>query len=81
MHFLFVFAHFYPVLAIPAALGALQVAIHFKRRNRRTPMALLFVAAAFCILTSLGWVIFRGDLHSEAWARGFLEILSGPNRS
>ena len=81
MHSVFVFVHFYPVLAIPAALGALQVAIHFKRKNQRTPMVLLLLAAAFCVLTSVGWMIFRGDLHSEAWIRALIGVLSGPQHS
>ena len=47
MHSVFVFVHFYPVLAIP----------------------------------SVGWMIFRGDLHSEAWIRALIGVLSGPQHS
>ena len=76
MHFLFVIAHFYPALAIPAALGAIQLAIHFKRQKKRPPMVFLFMVALFCILSSGGWIFFRGDRNSEKWAKFAVESFS-----
>jgi len=76
MHFIYVFAHFYPVLAIPAALGAVQLALHFKRKKKRPPMVFLFMVALFCVLTSATWMFFRGDLHAQRWAKIAVESFS-----
>jgi hypothetical protein len=76
MHFVYVFAHFFPVLAIPAALGAIQLAIHFKRRKQRQPMVFLFLVALCCMLASAAWIFFRGDLHAQRWAKIAVESFS-----
>ena len=81
MHAIFVIAHFYPVLAIPASLAAVQLAIHFKRQKKRSPMAFFFMGALFMLLTSGAWIFFRGDLHSQQWAKILVESFTIPHQN
>jgi 4-hydroxybenzoate polyprenyltransferase len=76
IHFIYVIAHLYPVAAIPAALGAVQLAFHFKRQKRRPPMVFLFMFALFCVLTTAVWIFFRGDLHAQHWVKMVVESFS-----
>jgi len=76
MHLVYVIAHFFPVVAIPVALGAIQLGIHFKRRKQRPPMVFLFTVALFCFLTSGAWIFFRGDRYAQRWVKNVVESFS-----
>ncbi|NDD91619.1 hypothetical protein EBZ37_05995 [bacterium] len=74
----YIFMHFYPWLAIPAALAGIQLAIHFKRQKKRVPLALVSLLAVFMASSAGGWFFFRGDLHARQWAKNTLEFFGIP---
>ncbi len=66
MHIVFLALRIYPFWAIPLAVVLLQVLIFLKRRKSGKLLpVMLFIG--FLVLTSLLWVIFRGDLYSDQW--------------
>ena len=73
MYAIYFIAYFNPLLALPAVLAALQFAIHFKRQKKRSPTVFFVMLALFLVLTSAAWIFFRGDLHSQKWAKILVE--------
>ena len=72
MHTIYVMAHYYPLWAIPAAMGMIQIAMHFRRRENRAQYYFLFFALCF-VLSSAAWVYFRGHANSQSWVKAVLE--------
>jgi hypothetical protein len=60
--------HYFPFVAIPLAIIAMDLAVHFKKREQRS-WILLGSLAVFLMATSATWLVFRGDREAIHWAR------------
>ena len=72
MHTIYVMAHYYPLWAIPAAMGMVQFALHFRRRENRAQYYFLFFALCF-VVSSVAWFYYRGHVHSQSWVKWVLD--------
>lgn len=68
MHSLFVLLRFYPYWALPAAFVIVELGMHYRRRKQKTQWVVFGISGVLS-LTSLLWIVFRGDLHSDRWVR------------
>ena len=68
MYILYALVRFYPVWALPLALLIGEVGIHLRRRKSRLQNYCWFWVG-FLGLTTLLWIVFRGDLNSDKWVR------------
>lgn len=68
MHSFFFLAHYYPVLAVCMCTVIGQIGYFYRRKKDPIEYACWAMIAIFGITTLL-WVYFRGDLHSDLWVR------------
>ncbi len=71
MHTLSIVLRYYPYWAIPLALIIGELGIHFRRRKKSAQWNFFAVSAALFVGLVL-WLVFRGDLNSNSWARTLL---------
>jgi len=68
MNLIFTLILYYPVWAVPVALAAIQLGVHYRRRKSRNQFFCWFLA--FLMLASSGaWVYYRGDAKGAQWLR------------
>lgn len=58
----------FPFWAVPLAIVFAEIGRHFRRRRNSLEIPMWFLVGFLGLLTLL-WLIFRGDLHAEKWAR------------
>jgi len=66
MHILYLGARIYPFIGIGLLVLTLQLGIYYKNKSPGLKWA-MWCSTGFFGLTSILWVIFRGDLHSDQW--------------
>ncbi|MEN9723065.1 MAG: hypothetical protein RJB38_1051 [Pseudomonadota bacterium] len=59
IHLMAVVSHYYPVVAIPVALASIQLAVHFKRQKRHSPMFFFLIFSVTMLVTAGGWIYSR----------------------
>ncbi len=69
--FVFFIARFYPFFALAFALLFFDLGRHFRRRKDRRQWG-FWAVCGFFLLTTLLWLVFRGDMNSEKWVRQVL---------
>ena len=74
----YIFFHFFPWLAIPATLGGVQLALHFKRQKKTFPLVIVSFVTLILFSVAASWFIFRGDLYARMWAKNTLEFFGIP---
>lgn len=68
MNLIFTLMLYYPVWAVPTALAAGQLGIHYKRRKSLSQYFFWFFMALL-LGTSGAWVYYRGDENGAQWLR------------
>lgn len=72
MHLIFLAVRTFPFWAVPVAIVFGQLGVYFWRR-RSGLRFVFFGCAASLVIGAIAWIVFRGDLHSDAWVRAVLE--------
>lgn len=72
MHWLYAALRFYPFWAVPAALIMVELGRYYRRKAKKQQF-FCFGLSAGLVLTSLLWLILRGDKYSDSWVRAWLE--------
>ena len=67
----FIAIRFYPYWAVPVGIVFLELARHFRRKNKFNQWPCMGVAGGLFLLVVL-WFGFRGDLNSDHWVRALL---------
>lgn len=73
MSLIYLAARTFPFWAIALAIAVFPAILHFRRRGKKTFFVLWGGFAGGLILLAITWIVMRGDLHSEAWVRTWLE--------
>lgn len=68
MHTFVVALKTFPFWAIPVAFILVEIGLFYRRRKSEATFVFLG-SAGFLVVLSLIWIILRGDLNAEAWAR------------
>lgn len=71
MHILFAAMRLYPFWAVPAAMILWELFFYYRRKGHKNQY-LCGAAMVLVILGTLGWIVGRGDLHSDEWTRSIL---------
>jgi len=71
MHTIYELARYYPFWAIPMALISGEFGLFCRRRESPAQWIFWCITGGF-ILTTLIWIIARGDANSDKWVKAFL---------
>ena len=70
MHLLFLLLRIYPYWALPCAFVVAEVGVFFRRK--KSPVQFIaWLAVLTLIVSSVLWIVNRGDLNSDKWLRNF----------
>ena len=73
MSLFFLALRLYPFWAIPLALVMGELGWYFRRKGKKQQW-FCWSMVGFLGLTTLLWLIFRGDLYADRWSRAILGI-------
>jgi hypothetical protein len=68
MHHVYFLARIYPYWALPLAFVMGQLGLHFRRRKFKVQYS-FWGMLVLLIVSSLIWIVFRGDLNADQWVR------------
>jgi len=74
MHIFYLIGHIYPFFAIPVIVIFAELGIFFKRRVSKFQY-FFWVWIVTLSMGIVGWVVFRGDIHSDQWVRYVIESI------
>lgn len=75
MSYLFLFARFYPVIAVGSAFIFFELALYFRRSGRAYTMVFCFFLIFIALITAALWLGFRGDQNSDDWVKYLLSLV------
>ncbi|MGE0616089.1 MAG: hypothetical protein AB7P04_10650 [Bacteriovoracia bacterium] len=61
---------FFPYWAVPLAIVLADIGLYFRRKKSRTQWFFWFTTG-LCLLLTLIWFIYRGDMNSDRWLDQF----------
>jgi hypothetical protein len=73
MHVVFTIFRYWPILALPLIFAFFQIGVHFLRKGNNGRYW-CWGGMSVLALSIFIWLIFRGDLNSDEWARMFLGL-------
>lgn len=68
MYLLYLAFRLYPVIALCLILVLVEVAFHY-RRKRDIRQWYCVALGVLLFISSVVWLVFRGDLHSDDWLK------------
>jgi hypothetical protein len=74
MAIIYKIVRFFPFWALPLCLVLFDLGVFYRRKHSPAQRFFWFMVVLL-VLLSLLWFVFRGDLNSEKWVKGWLKAV------